>query len=244
MNELAIVLVWSFFLIIFMACVYVSYFMIKKKELQMRIQIMNTQNDMLERNYEQINEFYTANAKLYHDMNHHLDAVYRMLEKDDKEQAKQYIESLREPMELFSIPLRTGIDMADVILCEMEKRAAVVGISVHMDVQRLPQDIAMKKKDLCALLTNLLDNAVEGAEKEIWVQIKPIHRMLMIQIKNDCIKIPPKENGRLKTTKKTPALHGWGMQIIEQIVSKYEGSMEYHMEKGVFTVEIMMDVLG
>lgn len=237
-----IYIMWCFFLIAVMACIYGTYFLIKKKELQMRLRITSAQNDMLEQNYERMNEFYKANAKLYHDLNHHLSAIYHMLEKGNQEQAKQYIESLREPLNLPPVPIRTSLDMVDVILYEMDKKAERKGVLMIVDAQRMPSDITIEKKDLCALFANLLDNAVEAAGREIRMQIRPIHQMLFIQIENDFVTEPVKQNGRFRTTKKNPDSHGWGMQIIEQIVSKYEGSIEYEVKEGSFCVNAMINM--
>lgn len=230
------------FLMAFLACIYGVYFMVKKKEIQMRLQMTSAQNDMLEQNYERMNEFYKANAKLYHDLNHHLSAIYHMLEKGNQEQAKQYIESLREPLNLPPVPIRTSLDMVDVILYEMDKKAERKGVLMIVDAQRMPSDITIEKKDLCALFANLLDNAVEAAGREIRMQIRPIHQMLFIQIENDFVTEPVKQNGRFRTTKKNPDSHGWGMQIIEQIVSKYEGSIEYEVKEGSFCVNAMINM--
>lgn len=235
-------ILWCFFLIAFMACIYGTYFWIKKKEIQMQLQMLSVQNEMLEENYERMNEFYKANAKLFHDMNHHLSTIYHMLEKENQEQAKEYIESLREPLHLQPVPMRTSLDMVDVILCEMEKKAEKKGVSLLVDAQQLPSGIGIGKKDLCALFANLLDNAVEAAGREVRIQIRPIHQMLFIRIENDITTEPVKKRGRFLTTKTNPESHGWGMQIIEQIVSQYEGSIEYEVKEGGFCINAMINM--
>lgn len=224
--------VWYVFLAAIAVLICYFYFLIKKKDMQIQMSFLETQNEMLERNYTQVNEFYTTNAKLYHDMNHHFDAIYYMLQQGRQDQAKDYIESLRSPEHYAGIQVQSGINVVDAILHEMKVRAQQKGITMNMEIMMLPSDMGIEKKDLCSMFVNLLENALEAASREISVQIKKVNQTLFVTVKNDCPIMPQKKNGRFVTTKEEKNMHGWGTQIVEQIAQKYDGSIEYETENG------------
>lgn len=196
---------------------------------------------LLEQNYEQLNSFYKENAKLYHDMNHHFNALYYLLENGEQEQAKKYLEEITTPLKVTNVFFRTGIDMLDVILQEMERKAEEQDIKIDISVKCLIDGNRFSKKDLCLLIVNLLDNAIEAAKKEVSICIKQVHAMLFLEITNDYRIKPYKVGSRFLTTKKDASKHGWGIQIMENIVAKYDGSMEYNVDDNCVSVEVMLN---
>lgn len=137
---------WFVLIILISIVLFVGYYVIKSKQLQEQLRRVGGQKEMLERNYERLSDFYNANARLYHDMNHHLDVMYYMLQRGEREQVKEYIESIKEPLDSFAVKLRTGIDVLDVILYEAERRAEAKSVLLYMEVSRLPQNMVAEKK--------------------------------------------------------------------------------------------------
>lgn len=221
-------------------CIFASYYVTKSRSLQIQMKTLDMQNDMLVKNYQQISDFYTMNAKLHHDMKHHMNVLYHMLGNGEEEEARQYIGSLQETIPMLSIKSWTGIDVVDVILNEMEKKAEVKGVSLNIKAHMLPLDLLFEKKDMCVLFANLLDNAVEAALSEINIIIKYVRGMLLVQIENDYQTRPILENGRLVTTKKDKSNHGFGTQNIKQVIDKYHGSIEYELFNDRFHIYIVI----
>lgn len=232
---------WGTFLILLLLAIAVFYFILKQKDERLRTTVLQAKNEMLEKNYIQVNEFYTANAKLYHDMNHHFDAIYHMLQQGQIEQAKEYIESIRSQSKLENYEIQTGINVLDAILYEMQQKAKKKNILLKVETPLLPGDIGIEKKDICSLFANLLENAIEAATKEIMLQIKSVNKAMFVCVKNDFDLEPVSKDGRFVTNKKDKDLHGWGTQIIEQIVQKYEGDIQYETEDKLFVVQLMLN---
>lgn len=227
-----------FFLFAVSICIFATYYKVKNDQLRQRLEMIDAQNEMLEKKYQQVSDMYMMNARLYHDMDHHFRALYHMA--DGEESIKSYIESLNYVPTAGMIKSRTSIDTLDVILSEMEKRAEDKGISINLAAQILPQDIGIEKKDMCALFANLLENSIEAALKEVNVVVKYVNKMLIVRIENDYQVEPVIRDGHLQTTKKDKLHHGWGTQSIEFVVDKYDGDIEYKVAQDKFCVDIVM----
>ena len=240
--DISINMFWYLFVSVVIAVILSIYYFLKNRQLQENLCQMDTQNRILENNYIQVSDFYHSKAKLYHDMSHHLNAVHHMLEEGEGEQAKQYIESLSNVDTSFIIKRRTKIDMIDVILSELERKAEEKKILVSIEAQVLPQDMGIEKRDLCSLFANLTENALEAAQKEIRIVVKKIQSMLLIQIQNDCRQAPERKNGRFVTHKQDKQSHGWGTQNVEDVVRRYQGSIDYKIRKDVFEVEAIINI--
>lgn len=239
--SIRISVIWYTFILFFLLFIFGSYFIMKQNEIKTKMTILAAKNGMLERNYMQLNEFYTANARLYHDMNHHFDALYRLLQDGNQEQAKKYLEKLRIPFDYTTIEVHTGISVVDAVIHEMNLKAREKGCVFEMEISMLPCDLGIENEDLCSLFANLLENAVDASVKRVYVQIKRINQTLLAVVKNDYTVKPVVKEGKFVSSKKDKLMHGWGTQIVDQIVQKYEGSIKYDIEESLFTVSVMIN---
>ena len=105
--------------------------------------------------------------------------------------------------------------------------------------------LKLAEKDSFILIANLLDNAIEAAEKVVdnpWIDIRIIRNksMLLIRISNSISKKPRKLLERFMTDKKDVKQHGFGMLSVERIVKRYEGEMDTVYDDNRFEVSIMI----
>lgn len=217
------------------------YYQSQMGKLSERNRMLDYQNTVLEQKYEELNEFYTSNAKTYHDLKHHLYAVHTMLEMSREDEAKAYIESLTTPIQSMPFQSWTGVDLIDTILTDKIHAAGKKNVKMTVDAQILAPLSRIEKKDICSVFANILDNAVEAAESEISVAIKSVHEMMLFQVENDFKVAPVRKDGRFQTVKADKRLHGWGLINVEMIVKKYSGSIDFKVEKKRFKVRILMN---
>lgn len=121
--------------------------------------------------------------------------------------------------------------------------AETAGIMVEYEFDDM-SELLLKPMEICALFTNLLDNAIEANEKLTEGAVRCIHmscirknNLLLLNLSNpveDNVKVV---DGELPfTTKEDKQFHGFGMRSIRQILDAYEGHMRIDVEEKMFLV--------
>lgn len=218
-------------------------FCFRQSQLKMQISVLDTQYDLIESQYVRAQNFYAENAKLYHDIKHHLRALERLLQNGDQREALAYIESVQEPLQCKMIPVHTGVDIVDTVIYEAKEKAEQRNILLQVETPILPSELKIEDRELCVLCANLLDNALKAAKEQIRLNIAVTAGFLVIEMKNDYKEKPlVKNNHFVSETEQGSLAHGWGMKIIEQIVEKYHGELTIRVDVQV-SIKMLLDVL-
>lgn len=218
-------------------------FYFRQSQLKMQISVLDTQYELIESQYVRAQNFYTENAKLYHDIKHHLRALERLLQNADRREALAYIESVQEPLQCKMIPVHTGVDIVDTVIYEAKEKAEQRNILLVVETPILPSGLKLEDREFCVLFANLLNNALEAAKEQIRLNIAITAGFLVIEMQNDYKEKPVVKNNHFVSEREQDSLaHGWGMKIIEQIVEKYQGELSIRVDMQV-SIKILMDVL-
>lgn len=212
--------------------------------MQEKMEYLDLQNGILEQGYRKAHDFYAENAKLYHDMHHHLRAVEQMVAKGEDAEALAYITEVQEPVRTAAVPVRTGAELVDTVLYEAEEQAKAKGIAFRINAFTFSGIEGIQRKDLCALFANLTENALEAAKSRIRLTTRTVPGMLLLEIENDYREKPELSEGHFQSKKVDCAKHGWGLRIVEQIVKKYEGQINYEIveETGDFRIRVWLNL--
>lgn len=180
---------------------------------------------------------------LRHDMKNHILALQMLLQKKDWEEACRYLDSMQGFMTNPSEYIATGNESVDSLLNYKLQRANEILEMVEARVS-IPEKLILHTFDLNVVLGNLLDNAIEAAdrteEKRLKVMIKLEKGVLFINIRNSCQGIADGRRQRLETTKEDTPNHGIGLGNVQRIVEKYQGEMELICENGIMETDIIM----
>ena len=218
-------------------------FCFRQSQLKMQISVLDTQYDLIESQYVRAQNFYAENAKLYHDIKHHLRALERLLQNGDQREALAYIESVQEPLQCKMIPVHTGVDIVDTVIYEAKEKAEQRNILLQVETPILPSELKIEDRELCVLCANLLDNALKAAKEQIKLNIAIAAGFLVIEMENDFKEKPlVKNNHFVSETEQGSLAHGWGMKIIEQIVEKYHRELTIRVDVQV-SIKMLLDVL-
>lgn len=190
------------------------------------------QAELLERDYTTLNAAYAVNAKLFHDFHNHIGALRQLLSHQKYEEAVQYLDGLQAPVREMTDTVWTGDETADYLINSKSAVAKENGIQLQAQVE-FPRHSNIRSADLCAILGNLLDNALEAVrqvpdreQRTVQLTIRRINQMLVIKVENRFSAAPVKENGTLITTKTQGGLHGWGLKSAQAAAEKYDGMVQ------------------
>lgn len=239
----AMTVMWFAIICILASVIFGSYYVIMRREEKHKMDFLEMRNHSLWQNYNSLNEIYAGNSKLYHDLNNHLNVLYQLLDDEKTEEAKAYIKGISKPILGLSKTVWTGVDVVDVVINSKLQRMQELGIIGDINVE-FPKDSDILPNDLCTILSNLLDNAMEAVvnlenDKYISLTIRRVNYFLFIRVINPCNEIK-KFDIFPDTTKGNKLLHGWGLQSVSDTVRKYNGTIECINENGKFVAKLML----
>lgn len=242
-EEMLAPLIFAMVLLMGMLVYYTQRQYEREKELA---ELKSTQKELLERDYRRLNEIYAGNARLFHDFHNHMTILGQLLREGKTEEASAYLEDIQGPVKRIAKTVWTGDETMDYLI--NSKLMAAKEKQIHMEINiEFPRQTGIRSADLCAVLGNLLDNALEAAgqaeddsRRIIWLTIRRINHMLVIKVQNTCEKQPVWEKGEWMTTKEDKSLHGWGLKSAAAAVEKYNGTLQNSWKDSVFTAAAVM----
>ena len=205
----------------------------KYSELEYQLREMKSNADSIREQDEEIKGLHESMRSIKHDMKNHLMVILSYLNDQDPEEAKKYISQILNKLNAVHSYIETGNSLMNHILNEKLSLARDKGIDIKAEVENL-EFSKMESVDFSALLTNMLDNAIEGASSEIRVAIAKRREYETIVVKNRIKSSVLETNPNLETTKEDKAEHGKGVAQIRQITEKYDGMCDFYEEDGFF----------
>ncbi len=202
--------------------------------------LKTAQAELLERDYTALNNAYALNARLFHDFHNHIGVLRQYLSQQKYEKAVQYLDALQAPAREMADTAWTGDETADYLINSKAAQARADGIQMQVEAE-YPRNASIRSADLCAILGNLLDNAIEAArqvpdpqQRFVRLAVRRIHQMIVIKAENSFFVQPVREQGQLKTTKDKGGLHGWGLKSAQAAAEKYDGMIQASCSGNVF----------
>lgn len=190
--------------------------------------------EVYNQNIEQYVQYYLQDQKksleLMHDFKNHLMIIERL---DDFNKIHEYIREILGDIQSMQSYVTYGNIYVDACLNMkvQEYKNLQFHFSVHID------GLKMNGKDLCALLFNLLDNSAHAASQcqgEVDMSMIYNEGNLVMSMKNDCLFEPDYQSHS--------QFHGYGLKIIQSIVDKYNGAIEYRFEQQKVCVDLCIQV--
>lgn len=238
-NRWLIFLTGIFLFILFLVC---NHLLWKERE---KTRILCLERDLLQKNYASMLNLYEDKKIVLHDLKKHLQVIREMTEEGEKQEILKYLDQLGGKIEEGFNRNITNHGLLDLILSQKFQEAENSKISIQYDSDDM-SEMLLESTEICALFSNLLDNAIEAnrkieKEEERWMKItcKRKKEWLIIFISNPMIEQKLEFQGRLpKTTKKDKWRHGIGMKSVTQIVYMHDGHMVIETEKGIFAITV------
>ncbi|MBQ9375768.1 MAG: GHKL domain-containing protein [Ruminococcus sp.] len=223
----------------------------------LKTQRENTELQLQAQKAELDTEYYTLLQNQYensniliHDIKRHLLSIKELSNENDCDGIEHYIDNLYSEYEVKNIKKYSNHKLVNAIINRYAKVFADSGITFNCDIRNIDFSF-IADNDLTSLLDNLLENALEASrdseEKKVELQITPTNvNYISLTLNNSCSTAPNIKNGKLITTKKKSAPHGYGIKSIKRIADKYDGdvSFEYDEPNYLFKMRIILKKLN
>lgn len=190
-----------------------------------------------------IRTLHQSMRRLKHDMKNHLMVLASYLNDEDYEAAKTYTSQILDKLNAMHSYIETGNTLLNHILNEKLELARSCGIAVRAEVETISFS-GMRSIDFSALLTNLLDNAIEASKNEasgeLLLRIFQERGYDAISVKNKITESVLAKNPKLHSTKEDREQHGIGIAQIKEITAAYDGISDFYEKDGFFCSRVFI----
>ena len=202
------------------------------------------QRELIETHYREVDNMYRQIRGWRHDYRGHIQAMKALAAAGDLDGIKEYLDKLDTDLNTVDTVIKTGNPMADAILNSKISLARSRGIAVSADAH-IPVELKMSEIDLCCILGNLFDNAIEASlslpesQRQIRVYMDMKGTQLYISFTNFTAGKKLKKVGKVFLTTKGEG-HGFGLVRMDKILQRLDGDISCNSEDGAFTTEILI----
>jgi len=202
------------------------------------------QHELIETHYREVDNMYHQIRGWRHDYRNHIQTMKAYAASGDLDAIKRYLDLLDEDLTTVDTVIKTGNPMTDAILNSKISLAKAKSIQVIADAH-IPVKLKSSEIDLCCILGNLFDNAIEASmslpeeQRLIRVYMDMKNTQLYISFTNFTAGKKLRKEGKLFRSSKG-AGHGFGLVRIDAIVERLEGYISRNSEDGAFTTEILL----
>lgn len=210
--------------------------------------IARFQSELIEKQVREIQNMYRQVRGWRHDYRNHINNMKIQLSQENYDGLSDYLNELADDLDTVDTVIKTGNVMADAILNSKLNVAEKMNVQLNVKAN-VPEALPMSDVELCSVLGNMLDNAVEACgtlpeeERFMRVYIGKLKGQLYLSVQNSAGKVR-KEKGSYLSTKEDASsstkLHGYGLFRIDRVAKKYGGYVNRQNEEGVFATELLI----
>lgn len=227
----------------FMVFYLMHYIVKREREIQNSKLIQErTKNQM--NIYRNMDNSFEQYKKKIHDYNNQLNCIQGMLANGKNIEVQEYIANLTGSLIKDLDTIFTNHAVVDTVINQKYRYAKSKGIMMILKVNDLSA-LTINEEDLVALLSNILDNAIEACEKvksDKVIKFKMIaeNEQILISTQNPLSGSIDITDNRVVTSKSNKEEHGIGLLNVSSIVDKYDGVYAIKSEKGWFHISIII----
>lgn len=210
---------------------------------QLKLKVMEQRLKSEEENYMLIESKYNEIRQLKHDINNQISVARSMFRYGNQNEAIRHLDKLSDSLSDAGGICYTGISSVDAIINMKWHEALNKNIQFTTKVNVF-ESMTIDNMLICRILANLLDNAIEGAErcscvnKYIHISMIQVDKKLRICVINSSDEV---DTQNLKSSKSGNGLHGIGVSSIKKAVTQLNGVTSFEWENGIFTADILIE---
>lgn len=209
----------------------------KQVALQREHDMLDAQFRLAQAEFSTLRQMQQNAASFRHDMRHHFALLQGLASKEHIREIKAYLRTAQSDMDAIT-PLRfCENETVNLILSSFAAKAKQSGILLSVDA-KLPDSLSLSDTELCSLLSNALENAIQatanindGNKRYITLRVYSKNNKLCIDIRNSYQTEPIFHQG-LPVSKEQG--HGFGTKSMAHIVEKHGGVFQFLIKDGWF----------
>jgi len=210
----------------------------KQKELELTNNKAEIQIKYLKQQIEQDKQF----RKLKHEQRNQITYMRYLLEKKDYNELNNYFNTLYEQYTFNQLIILSPDTLLNSIIYSIDSKAQKYNISVQKSID-IYKPLKIKGDHLVSIIMNLAENALESCIKEnihsYMLEIKSTKSYYFIKTSNKA-SINPLLNKN--STKQNKRLHGFGNNIIDEIIKANNGIIERNYKNQIYSVLILLPI--
>ena len=241
MEIYLVVLIFFVFLavMIYLMFYVITYTYVRKQNAEYMNQFLAIQGAQ----YQQLLRTVGENSRIRHDFRHQLIVISELVNQKEYGRLEQYVHKYIENVET-DVKLYSYSAAVNSVISYFQSMCDRKGIRTEFSVS-LPNSLPISDQDLCILLGNLLENAIEASENitdpYICMKIRQTAaNILAVKSVNLYRGTVRTENGRYFSSKRAGV--GQGLESIRIIAQKYQGMMEVLTDQNLFTVKVLLQI--
>ena len=217
---------------------YATFSHIESYAKELRLDVLEEVIGREEKNYRLLGNAYNEMRALRHDFRNQISVAYDLIKHGETEAAERYLDSLSGKISRYSY---TGNLFIDSMLNMKQRYAEQRQIAFQTKVS-LSRRTGLDPVELCRILGNALDNAIEECERMegsrfVEVSLSHTDEKLIIIITNSC---SPDHDEKFRSRKTDKKHHGIGLISIQKSVERLGGLLQYGFQGDVFTMTIVL----
>lgn len=229
--------------------VYIFKKMLDGDEISQKNSLMEQQFKLQINHSKNVENLYSDMRSIKHDMKNHILCLKKLIESKNIKEINTYINTLEETLSTLDYIIKTGNPISDAIINEKYSIAKKNDIEFICELI-IPSELLLNPVDLCIILGNALDNAIEACiritdktiKKHIFITSYFRDLYLIIEVSNSTEDNIRYDSSKIISQKDDELNHGIGISNMEMVVKKYNGTLDIIVEKNKFTLNAMLKV--
>lgn len=213
-----------------------------------RGRLLRLRMNMMECDYQELLKVYEEKEILLHDIKRHMQTIRGMAEKGQNQKILCYLNEMNGVLQKGRNRNLVNHDLVNLILNQKFREAEDAGIALQYEMTDM-NCLLLNPTEICALFSNMLDNAIEANLKSTedmkrWISLTCIRKgqLLVVFIANPMTEKKIRYAGGIpETTKQNKREHGLGIRSIRQVVNMYDGHMLIETGDGVFSLIVCLN---
>lgn len=198
------------------------------------------EQELLQKYYAEVESMYTKMRGWRHDYRHHIQTLKVHASKGEMDEVQKYLDMLDDDLTNVEAVVRTGNRITDAILNSKLSLAREKQITVKAETN-IPVQLSIPELDLCIVIGNLLDNAMEAC-----MELPPDRRLIRIymEMKGNYLYLALTNTAagtkrkHFRTTKGKG--RGLGLGRVDEVVKKHGGYLTRASEDEAFSTEVLL----